>query len=80
MAASSREQPNFTRAKVERRRARLEESVARHLSQLDTTDRQELAAKVTGLAAEMALSVLAYNLTWVMNIVGTRPLMVAIVA
>jgi hypothetical protein len=70
----------LTRAKVERRRARLEESVARHLSQLDTTDRQELAAKVTGLAAEMALSVLAYNLTWVMNIVETRPLMVAIVA
>jgi transposase len=32
---------NFTRAKVERRRAQLEESVARHLSQLDTADRQE---------------------------------------
>jgi transposase len=31
---------NFTRAKVERRRAELEESVARYLSQLDTTDRQ----------------------------------------
>jgi transposase len=31
---------NFTRAKVERRRAQLEESVARYLSQLDTpTDR-----------------------------------------
>jgi hypothetical protein len=29
---------NFTRAKVERRRAQLEESVARHLSQLDTAD------------------------------------------
>jgi hypothetical protein len=27
---------NFTRAKVERRRAQLEESVARYLSQLDT--------------------------------------------
>jgi hypothetical protein len=44
---------NFTRAKVERRRARLEESVARYLSQLDTADRQEpteaLAAKVTRL-------------------------------
>ena len=40
---------NFTRAKVERRRAQLEESVARYLSQLDTADRQEpseaLAAK-----------------------------------
>jgi len=43
---------NFTRAKVERRRAQLEESVARYLSQLDTADRQEpteaLAAKVKG--------------------------------
>ena len=32
------------------------------------------------VAAEMALSVLAYNLTRVMNIVGIRPLMAAIVA
>jgi hypothetical protein len=32
---------NFTRAKVERRRAQLEESVARYLSQLDTADRQD---------------------------------------
>jgi hypothetical protein len=32
---------NFTRAKVERRRAQLEESVARYLSQLDTIDLQE---------------------------------------
>src|SRR6201985_2295576 len=32
---------NFTRAKVQRRRAQLEESVARYLSQLDTADRQE---------------------------------------
>jgi hypothetical protein len=32
------------------------------------------------VAAEMALSVLAYNLTRVMNIVGTKPLMAAIVA
>jgi transposase len=31
---------NFTRAKVERRRAQLEESVARYLSQLDTADHQ----------------------------------------
>src|SRR5690348_11963347 len=31
---------NFTRAKVERRRAQLEESVARYLSQLDTADRR----------------------------------------
>src|SRR4029453_15809923 len=32
---------NFTRAQVERRRAQLEESVARYLSQLDTADRHE---------------------------------------
>jgi hypothetical protein len=30
------------------------------------------------VAAEMALSVLAYNLTRVMNIVGIKPLIVAI--
>ena len=48
---------NFTRAKVERRRAELEESVARYLSQLDTADRQEpteaLAAKVTRLTEKL---------------------------
>jgi hypothetical protein len=32
---------NFTRAKVERRRAQLEESVARYFAQLDTADLQE---------------------------------------
>jgi hypothetical protein len=32
------------------------------------------------VATEMALSVLAYNLTQVMNIVGTKPLMDAIAA
>ena len=32
---------NFTKAKVERRRKQLEESVSRYLSQLDTTDLQE---------------------------------------
>jgi len=32
---------NFTRAKMERRMAQIEESVARYLQQLDTTDRQE---------------------------------------
>src|ERR1700687_4082072 len=44
---------HFTRAKVERRRAQLEQSVARYLSKLDPADRQEpteaLAAKVTRL-------------------------------
>src|ERR1041384_8453039 len=48
---------NFTSAKVERRRAQLEESVARYLSQLDTADRQEpteaLAAKVTRLTEKL---------------------------
>jgi hypothetical protein len=32
---------NFTRAKMERRRAQIEESVARYLDQLDSADRQE---------------------------------------
>jgi ribosomal protein L14E/L6E/L27E len=32
---------NFTHNKVERRRAQLEESVARYLARLDTADRQE---------------------------------------
>src|SRR6185369_10077628 len=48
---------NFTRGKVERRRAQLEESVARYLSQLDTADRQEpsevVAAKVTRLTEKL---------------------------
>ena len=55
---------NFTRAKLERRRAQLEESVIRYLSQLDTADRQEpseglvtkttrLKEKLTKLAEEM---------------------------
>jgi transposase len=49
---------NFTCAKVERRRAQLEESIARYLSQLDTADRQEpteaLATKVTRLKEKLA--------------------------
>jgi transposase len=49
---------NFTRAKVERRRAQLEESVARYLSQLDTADRQEpseaLVAKTAHLKQKLA--------------------------
>jgi transposase len=49
---------NFTRAKVERRRAQLEQSVARYLSQLDTADRQELsealATKTTRLKEKLA--------------------------
>jgi transposase len=49
---------NFTRAKVERRRAQLEESIARYLSQLDTADRQEpseaLAIKTDRLKEKLA--------------------------
>jgi transposase len=49
---------NFTRNKVERRRKQLEESVARYLNQLDTTDRQEpseaLSAKTVHLKAKIA--------------------------
>ena len=49
---------NFTRAKVERRRTQLEESVARYLAQLDTADRQEpteaLAMKAVRLKEKLA--------------------------
>src|SRR5207253_8870043 len=55
---------NFTRAKMERRLAQIEESVARYLQQLDTVDRQEpsealktktsrLREKITKLKEEM---------------------------
>ena len=48
---------NFTQNKVERRRAQLEESVARYLGQLDTADRQEpseeLAAKTEHLKEKL---------------------------
>src|SRR6516165_5512000 len=48
---------NFARAKVERRRAQLEQSVARYLSQLDSADRQQpsvaLAAKTTRLKEKL---------------------------
>ena len=38
---------NFTKAKVERRRKQLEESVSRYLSQLDTADLQESSTAMT---------------------------------
>lgn len=56
-AVNNRDQ-NFTRGKVERRRAQLEESVARYLSQLDTADRHEpseaLATKTERLKEKLA--------------------------
>jgi len=49
---------NFTRGKVERRRAQLQASVGRYLAQLDTADLQEpsdeLAAKTTHLKEKLA--------------------------
>jgi len=49
---------NFTRAKMERRLAQIEESVARYLSQLDTADLQEpseaLAVRTTHLKEKLA--------------------------
>ena len=49
---------NFTRAKMKRRLAQIEESVARYLSQLDTADRQEpseaLATKTAHLKEKLA--------------------------
>lgn len=55
-AVNSRDR-NFTRAKVDRRRAQIEESVARYLGQLDTADRQPpseaLAAKTARLKEKL---------------------------
>jgi transposase len=49
---------NFTRAKMERRMAQIEESVARYLQQLDTADRQEpseaLKTKTSRLKEKLA--------------------------
>src|ERR1700726_1306484 len=49
---------NFTRAKMERRMAQIEESVARYLHQLDSADRQEPSeartTKTTRLKEKMA--------------------------
>ena len=49
---------NFTRAKMARRRAQIEASVARYLQQLDTADRQEpseaLATKIARLRENIA--------------------------
>jgi translation elongation factor P/translation initiation factor 5A len=56
---------NFTKAKIERRRTQLEQSVGRYLAQLDTADRQEpsetielkktrLKEKLTKLKSEIA--------------------------
>jgi transposase len=56
-AANNRDK-NFTRAKMERRLAQIEESVARYLSQLDTADLQEpseaLATKTAHLKEKLA--------------------------
>ena len=61
-AVNSRDH-NFTKGKMERRLAQIEESVARYLSQLDTADRQtaageapseELAARTTRLKEKLA--------------------------
>ena len=49
---------NFTRAKVDRRRAQIEDSISRYLQQLDTADRHEpseaLSAKTTRLKEKIA--------------------------
>jgi transposase len=44
---------NFTRAKMERRLAQIEESVARYLSQLDTADLQEPSEALTAKTAHL---------------------------
>ena len=94
---------NFTKAKVQRRRAQHEhllEAVQQRLDANPEAIRQRretfehpfgtmkarmgathfLTKTLPKVAAEMALSILAYNLTRVINIVGTKPLMDAIAA
>jgi len=44
---------NFTRGKVERRRAQLEQSVARYLAQLDTSDLQEPSEELVAKTAHL---------------------------
>jgi len=44
---------NFTRGKVERRRAQLEKSVARYLAELDTADLQEPSEELTAKTAHL---------------------------
>src|SRR6185312_2443228 len=61
---------NFTRAKMERRLAQIEESVARYLQQLDSADRQEPSeareTKTTRLKEKIAkLKEEAQRLRWV---------------
>src|ERR1700686_4016831 len=56
--AANKRDKNFTRAKMDRRMAQIEESVARYLQQLDTADRQEpseaLKAKMNRLKEKIA--------------------------
>jgi Transposase domain (DUF772) len=62
-ARANNRDKNFTKAKVQRRRARLEEGVARYPSPLRTADRQEpteaLATKVTRLTEKEQMGKLA---------------------
>jgi hypothetical protein len=58
MAASSEfnnREKNFTRAAMERHLAQIEESIARYLSQLDTTDLQEPMKSIGALASSAFL-------------------------
>jgi hypothetical protein len=43
---------NFTRAKIERRLAQIDESVARYLSQLDTADLQEPSSRISSICRQ----------------------------
>ena len=51
--AVNKRDKNFTRAKMERRIAQIEESVARYLSQLDTADRQGPSEALAGKMAHL---------------------------
>jgi hypothetical protein len=51
---------NFTRAKMDRRMAQIEESVARYLQQLDTADRQEPSEALTQPGPFASVGVVKY--------------------
>jgi hypothetical protein len=55
---------NFTRGKVERRRAQLETSVARYLGQLDTADLREPSEELVAKAMQWIIVGMLIGILW----------------
>jgi len=68
---------NFTAAKMKRRVAQVENSVARYLAQLDSADRQEPTEALTLWTTRLKekIAKLGEEMTRVMNIMGIGPLL-----